>query len=323
MPVDQYIGGVEHAILHLLYSRFFMHAIAHKNTKFNFKEPFKGLFTQGMVCHETYKSDGNRWLSPDEVATDDGKKYYEKDNTNKIVTVGPSESMSKSKRNTIDPEKIINDFGADAVRLFILSDSPPEKDVQWSEQGMIASYKFIQKLWILHEKIKQIINKNIKGDKEEISKYTNQLINKVNSNLDRFNYNVIIANMYEAYNYLFKKIDNKIDSENLKENYRKILTVMSPIIPHFTSECLSELNFETKQEWPTINKKLLEEEQINYVIQINGKKRGILNTYKDISEEKLLNEIKKTSDISKIIVNKKIKKSFFVKNKLINILLYE
>ena len=231
--------------------------------------------------------------------------------------------MSKSKRNTIDPEKIINDFGADAVRLFILSDSPPEKDIQWSEQGMIASYKFIQKLWTLHEKIKQIINKNIKGDKEEISKYTNQLINKVNSNLDRFNYNVIIANMYEAYNYLFKKIDNKIDSENLKENYRKILTVMSPIIPHFTSECLSELNFEIKQEWPKINKKLLEEEQINYVIQINGKKKGILNTYKDISEEKLLNEIKKTSDISKIIVNKKIKKSFFVKNKLINILLYE
>ena len=323
MPVDQYIGGVEHAILHLLYSRFFMHAIAHKNTKFNFKEPFKGLFTQGMVCHETYKSDENKWLSPDEVATDDGKKYYEKNNQNKLVTVGPSESMSKSKRNTIDPEKIINDFGADAVRLFILSDSPPEKDVQWSEQGMIASYKFIQKLWTLHEKIKQIINKNIKGDKEEISKYTNQLINKVNSNLDRFNYNVIIANMYEAYNYLFKKIDNKIDSENLKENYRKILTVMSPIIPHFTSECLSELNFEIKQEWPKINKKLLEEEQINYVIQINGKKKGILNTYKDISEEKLLNEIKKTSDISKIIVNKKIKKSFFVKNKLINILLYE
>ncbi len=323
MPVDQYIGGVEHAILHLLYSRFFMRAIAHKNTKFNIKEPFKGLFTQGMVCHETYKSDENKWLSPDEVATDDGKKYYEKNNQNKLVTVGPSESMSKSKRNTIDPEKIINDFGADAVRLFILSDSPPEKDVQWSEQGMIASYKFIQKLWTLHEKIKQIINKNIKGDKEEISKYTNQLINKVNSNLDRFNYNVIIANMYEAYNYLFKKIDNKIDSENLKENYRKILTVMSPIIPHFTSECLSELNFEIKQEWPTINKKLLEEEQINYVIQINGKKKGILNTYKDISEEKLLNEIIKTSDISKIIVNKKIKKSFFVKNKLINILLYE
>ena len=100
MPVDQYIGGVEHAILHLLYSRFFMHAIAHKNTKFNFKEPFKGLFTQGMVCHETYKSDENKWLSPDEVATDDGKKYYEKNNQNKLVTVGPSESMSKSKRNT-------------------------------------------------------------------------------------------------------------------------------------------------------------------------------------------------------------------------------
>ena len=231
--------------------------------------------------------------------------------------------MSKSKKNTIDPEKIINDFGADAVRLFILSDSPPEKDVQWSEQGMKASYKFIQKLWTLHEKIKQIINKNIKGEKEEISKYTNQLINKVNNSLERFNYNVIIANMYEVYNYLFNKIDNKVDSANLKENYRKILTVMSPVIPHFTSECLSELKFETQQKWPIIDKKLLEEDRINYVIQINGKKKGILNTYKDISEEKLLNEIKKTSDINKIIGNKKIKKSFFVKNKLINILLYE
>jgi len=323
MPVDQYIGGVEHAILHLLYSRFFMQAIAHKNPKFNFKEPFKGLFTQGMVCHETYKSNENKWLSPAEVETKDGKKFYEKGKTNKIVTVGPSESMSKSKKNTIDPEKIINDFGADAVRLFILSDSPPEKDVQWSEQGMMASYKFIQKLWTLHEKIKQIINKNIKGEKEEISKYTNQLINKVNNSLERFNYNVIIANMYEVYNYLFNKIDNKVDSANLKENYRKILTVMSPVIPHFASECLSELKFETQQKWPIIDKKLLEEDRVNYVIQINGKKKGILNTYKDISEEKLLNEIKKTSDINKIIGNKKIKKSFFVKNKLINILLYE
>ncbi len=210
MPVDQYIGGVEHAILHLLYSRFFMRAISYENNQFEFNEPFKGLFTQGMVCHETYKSEQNNWLSPEEVDTKDGRNFYEKNNLNKKVTVGPSESMSKSKKNTIDPEQIISNYGADAVRLFILSDSPPEKDVQWSEQGMIASYKFVQKLWLLHEKIKKIINKNIIGNTDDINKFTNQLINKVNNNLERFNYNVIIANMYEAYNFLIKKLMIKL-----------------------------------------------------------------------------------------------------------------
>ena len=149
MPVDQYIGGVEHAILHLLYSRFFMQAISYKNNKFNHTEPFKGLFTQGMVCHETYKDSNNNWLSPDEVFSDDGKEFYNKKNPKEKIKVGATESMSKSKKNTIDPENIIKKYGADAVRLFILSDSPPEKDVQWSDQGMVSSYKFIQKFWIL------------------------------------------------------------------------------------------------------------------------------------------------------------------------------
>ena len=131
MPVDQYIGGVEHAILHLLYSRFFMQALSYKNDELNITEPFEGLFTQGMVCHETYKDESNKWLSPDEVSTEDGKNYFLKKDNSEKVTVGPSESMSKSKRNTIDPEETIKNFGADAVRFFIMSDSPPEKDFQW------------------------------------------------------------------------------------------------------------------------------------------------------------------------------------------------
>ena len=136
---SQYIGGVEHAILHLLYSRFFMQALAYKNEKFDIREPFNGLFTQGMVCHETYKDQNNNWLHPDEITSDDGKNYFKKSNLNEKVIVGPIESMSKSKKNTIEPAKIIEQYGADSVRLFILSDSPPEKDVQWSEEGMIAS----------------------------------------------------------------------------------------------------------------------------------------------------------------------------------------
>ena len=145
MPVDQYIGGVEHAILHLLYSRFFMRAIGYKNTNFKFLEPFEGLFTQGMVCHETYKDSKGNWINPNDIETENGKDYFLKSNKNEKIIVGPSESMSKSKKNVVDPEFIINNYGADAVRLFILSDSPPEKDVQWSDQGMIASYKFVQK----------------------------------------------------------------------------------------------------------------------------------------------------------------------------------
>ena len=133
MPVDQYIGGVEHAILHLLYSRFFMQALSFKNDKFNETEPFKGLFTQGMVCHETYKDKNNNWLSPNQVYSEDGKNFYKKNDPSEKIIVGANESMSKSKKNTIDPEMIIENFGADAVRIFILSDSPPEKDVQWSD----------------------------------------------------------------------------------------------------------------------------------------------------------------------------------------------
>ena len=163
MPVDQYIGGVEHAILHLLYSRFFIRALKYQKNKFKFDEPFQGLFTQGMVCHETYKDENNQWLSPNEIVWEDNQYVKKKDRSNK-VKVGPSESMSKSKKNVIDPEYIMNNYGADAVRLFILSDSPPEKDVQWSNQGIEAAYKFIQKLWVLHNKLKEKINKNEKED---------------------------------------------------------------------------------------------------------------------------------------------------------------
>ena len=196
MPVDQYIGGVEHAILHLLYSRFFMQAISFKNKNFNILEPFDGLFTQGMVCHETYKDSDNNWISPEEIEVINGKKYLKKDNS-KLVTVGPSESMSKSKKNTIDPENIINSYGADAARLFILSDSPPEKDVQWSEEGIVSSYKFIQKLWNLNSRILEEINKNHQdNNSNELDIYTNKFLKKITDNLEKFSYNKIVANLY-------------------------------------------------------------------------------------------------------------------------------
>ncbi len=325
MPVDQYIGGVEHAILHLLYSRFFTMALNYKNENFNLKEPFQGLFTQGMVCHETYKDDNNKWLSPEEVETKDGKNYFIKKKPTKKAMVGPAESMSKSKKNTIDPEQIIENYGADSVRLFMLSDSPPEKDVQWSDQGMVACYKFIQKLWTLHKKIKIKLKEKEKSQKnsDEISKFTNQLIQKINNNLERFNYNVIIANIYETYNFLNKKTNSPINSDSLFKNYKKILSIIFPIIPHFASECLEDLKIDHKVKWPIVEKKFLVSEDTTIVIQINGKKRSIINCKKGTTEEALIKIIKDDIKVNKFLENKKNIKSIFIKNKLLNLIIKE
>ena len=323
MPVDQYIGGVEHAILHLLYSRFFMRAIDYDNKNFNIKEPFKSLFTQGMVCHETYKDKNNNWLRPDEVEKIGNKCVLKKNPTEKVI-VGASESMSKSKKNVIDPEYIIENYGADSVRLFILSDSPPEKDVQWSEQGMVSSYKFIQKLWLTHSEIKSKLNKEKKKEmNDELNSFTNQIVAKITDNLEKFNYNVIIANMYKTYNFLNKFIRENKNLSNLEENYKKILICFYPVIPHFVNECLSDLKIGNEISWPKFNKSQLEKESINFVVQINGKKRAILNINKGIEEKDVMELVKTNKNTEKYLTKVKINKIIFVPDRLINILINE
>ena len=321
MPVDQYIGGVEHAILHLLYSRFFMQALSYKNENFNLKEPFKGLFTQGMVCHETYKDENNNWVSPDEITTINGVKYLKNNNTKKII-VGPSESMSKSKKNTIDPENIINSYGADSVRLFILSDSPPEKDVQWSEEGITASYKFLQKLWTMNIKFLDEIKKNHENDDtQNLTKFTNKFIKKMTENLNSFNYNIIIANMHEMYSFLIKDLNKKYKADTLKENYKKILISITPIIPHFANECLEIINQNKNVNWPSYDHSLIEDKEIQIVVQINGKKRGIVKVDRNIEESKLYEQILKDEKINKHLQEKVIKKKIYVKNRLVNLII--
>ena len=321
MPVDQYIGGVEHAILHLLYSRFFMRAINFENQNFQITEPFQSLFTQGMVCHETYKDQDNNWLSPEDIEKVDNK-IIKKGNPNIIVKVGPSESMSKSKKNVIDPEDIINTYGADSVRLFILSDSPPEKDVQWSEQGMSSSYKFIQRLWALNTLILDEIKKDHSiDDDDEFKKKTNEFINNVTNNLSTFTYNKIIANIHEIHSAILKLIKKKYSPKTIVDNYKKILICMLPVIPHFSNECIELLNDKSEIEWPKIDKQLLIEENINFVIQINGKKRGLIKANRNTSQEDLIDLIRKNVEINKYIKDQEFKKKIFVPNKLINIIL--
>ena len=321
MPVDQYIGGVEHAILHLLYSRFFMQALSYKNDKFNIKEPFKGLFTQGMVCHETYKDEKGNWVSPEEIISINGENFLKEDKTKKIK-VGPSESMSKSKRNTIDPERIISSYGADSVRLFILSDSPPEKDVQWSEEGISASYKFLQKLWNLNTKIIEEINKDHpQNSHNALIKFTNKFVKKMETNLNNFNYNIIIASLHEMQNFLSKEIGKGYSQKILKQNYEKILITMIPIIPHFSNECLEMINKNNKKVWPEYDEELTKEDLNLIVVQINGKKRGLIEAKQSMDEDALNKLIFADEKITKYLENKEIKKKIYIKDKLINIII--
>jgi leucyl-tRNA synthetase len=229
-----------------------------------------------MVCHETYKDENNKWLSPEEVSSDNGKEFYLKNNPKSKVKVGPSESMSKSKKNTIDPQNIISKYGADAVRLFILADSPPERDIQWSDDGMISSYKFLQKFWLLSDEIFKLVNEKTENESEELNKFTSQIINKINMALEKFRYNVIIASYHEIYSFYKKIIENKKNYKNLKINFEKIFIIMMPVIPHFASECLERLGHSKTVLWPDVNEKHLVNENIEIVIQVNGKKRNII-----------------------------------------------
>ena len=322
MPVDQYIGGVEHAILHLLYSRFFMRAIGQNNSNIKVKEPFKGLFTQGMVCHETYKDSDNNWLSPDEVFAKEDGLFYEKKNPEKKVKIGPSESMSKSKKNTVDPQNIISQYGADAVRFFILSDTPPERDVQWSDDGMLSSYKFIQKLWILNEEFLIVKNLEKMNFDLEIEIFTNQVISKVDQAISKFRYNIIIAIYHEIYSFLKKILERKKNFENLGECYKKLLLLFLPVLPHIIHEFFEKLNLDTEKiTWPKINQKFINSDSLNIIIQVNGKKRSSLILNKSLNEEEIISIIKEQGLIDKYLKEAKIKKTIYVKNRIINFIL--
>ena len=318
LPVDQYIGGIEHAILHLLYSRFFMRAIKNNNPNIKEKEPFKGLFTQGMVCHETYKDNKGKWLSPDQIDKVGENKCIKISDETKVI-VGPSESMSKSKKNVIDPESMIKSYGADAVRWFILSDSPPEKDVQWSSQGVNAAYKFLQKIYNLNISIIKRLDKKDTEDKEfEIN--LNNYILKITNLINNFHLNVVIANVYSIYSLFVEALDKEISNKCLKKQFSNLMKVLIPFTPHLANECLEQLGETKIDKWPEVNEELILDEKIKIAVQINGKTREIISVKKNLEENYAIKESKKNKKINDYLINKKIKKTIFVKNKIINYL---
>jgi leucyl-tRNA synthetase len=318
MPVDQYIGGVEHAILHLLYSRFFTLALQDE-FKLKASEPFKNLFTQGMVCHPTFKTEKGKWVFPKEVIEKNGSYFL--DNKEKVLK-GDSQAMSKSKKNIVDPDDIIKIYGADAVRWFILSDSPPDRDIQWSDSGIQGAFKYIQKIWRVCEKIKIYKKEKEETDNSFLIK-TNILIKEITECIEKFHINVAVAKLYIFLNNLNEEIDKKtLNEEDMVNAYKKYLIIISAFIPYIANECwekITKQNNLNSQEWPKIENTLIKKDHFDVVVQINGKKRAIINAINNESEENIFSKSLAIKNIKVILDEKNIIKKIFIKNKLLNI----
>ena len=320
LPVDQYIGGIEHAILHLLYSRFFTRAL-YDCELLNIKEPFNNLLTQGMVCHKTFKDGKGNWISPVDLEEKKNKEKY---------LIGKSEKMSKSKKNVVDPDLILNKFGADTARLFMLSDSPPEKDLEWTDTGIKGAYKYLNRLWDLVGKNLNILsnkNKNIKNFKKnnEFISVINKTIYYVTLDYENFRFNRAIARIREFTNILFK--NEKILKKNgklFKFLIENIIKIFSPMVPHISEELwnlLGNKNFLIESGWPIADKKFLKIDNITLAVQINGKLKGTIDLPFDTNSSEIEKEALSLPKVIKIIGNNKPKKIIVVKNKVANIVI--
>ena len=299
LPVDQYIGGVEHAILHLLYSRFFARAMK-ETSHMSVKEPFKGLFTQGMVVHETY-SGPDGYVTPAEVRVEevDGKRRATLIDSGQEIEIGSIEKMSKSKKNVVDPDDIIASYGADTARWFMLSDSPPERDVIWTEAGAEGAHRFVQRVWRLLTSVVPLIEgveaKPAKdGALLVLSKSAHKTVSEVGADIERLAFNKAVARLYELTNTLgstvqkFEENANNDDKAALRDACEKLVIMISPMMPHLAEECwilLGKTNMAAQAPWPAFEESLIVEDTIALPLQINGKKRGDIEVPKDAAKE--------------------------------------
>jgi len=320
MPVDQYIGGIEHAILHLLYSRFFSRALNYCGYNVP-KEPFKKLLTQGMVCHETFKSLDNKWVEPEQVIKE--KDAYFSISGKKLIK-GRSEKMSKSKKNVVDPDSIIEKYGADTARLFMISDSPPERDLEWSISGVKATYKYLSKIFehlqknfvfVLDFDTKKINELN--NNELETFKSINKTIYLFSEDIKNYRFNTAVAKLRELTNKLFKL---SRQSSLFDFGWSIFIRLIYIITPHFSQE-LSKIGSYNELldslHWPKYEESLLNESTVNIVIQLNGKKKFLMDAPSNITKENLLIQIKNNSDFP-IKVDQSIKKIIYVPNKILN-----
>ncbi|MBM3617582.1 MAG: leucine--tRNA ligase [Alphaproteobacteria bacterium] len=326
MPVDRYIGGVEHAVLHLLYARYFTRVLKILGyTKSD--EPFSGLLTQGMICHETYKDEAGKWLEPEDVRKDGGKAVHVKSGA--PVTIGRSEKMSKSKKNTVDPSHIIETYGADAARLFMMSDSPPERDLEWSDAGIDGAWRYVNRLWRLVEQHKDVIGAGVaKNTVPALSDAENTLrglvhktIKLVGEDIENYHFNKAVARFRELSNALG---DAKADSEGavfvLREGIEAVIHLVAPFMPHLAEALWAQLGHSdlvAARGWPTFDPALAVDDTVTIAIQVNGKLRATIQLPRDA--DKVIAEKTALAEISGALEGKEIVKTVVVPNRIVNV----
>ena len=337
LPVDQYIGGVEHAILHLLYSRFFVRAMQKCGYLEDLTEPFAGLYTQGMVCHRSYKSRlTGKWEYASMAEKGKDEKFYHRETGEELI-LGRIEKMSKSKKNTVDPEDIVKIYGADTVRLFALSDSPPDRDFEWTEEGMEGAWRYLNRLWRLVSKLMDSHNqKSINYDNrthtelladssKKLFSMMNQTIKKVGEDIEKYHFNRAVARLREFGNAV-EGFEPKNDIEIALKHHmvENLIKMFNPFIPHITEELWKKLE---KQDclvdiaWSEFDKKYIQADEITLPIQVNGKIRGKIDIPHDMLENEIVEKVRRIENIARFLDDKQVKKIIYVPKKILNIII--
>ncbi len=335
LPVDQYIGGIEHAILHLLYSRFFARAMS-KTGHMDVAEPFKGLFTQGMVTHETYKDKKGGWLPPAEVRieTIDGERIARHIATGEVVDIGSVEKMSKSKRNVVDPDEMIETYGADTARWFVLSDSPPERDVQWTEAGIEGAWRFVQRVWKLVNDAKAILSAAPapdspgKGAADDLLKAAHRATAGVGADIAGLRFNRAVAQIYELANAISRFMNAEGESADeaghtaLRTAIERLVQLIAPMMPHLAESCWQALGHDTlvsDAPWPVADPAYLVDDTVVLAVQVNGKRRGEIELPKDAPSADAEAKALSLDAVARILEGKAPRKVIVVPNRIVNV----
>jgi leucyl-tRNA synthetase len=338
MPVDQYIGGVEHAILHLLYSRFFIRGM-HRCGHLDLDEPFDGMFTQGMVVHETYRKPDGTWAMPSEVRIEGGGAQRRASfiDTGEPIEIGPIEKMSKSKRNTVDPDDIISTYGADTARWFMLSDSPPDRDVNWTEEGVQGAGRFVQRLW---RTVGDIAERGASSDARRpsnfgaaafgVRKAAHGALAKVSEDIAKLRFNLCVAQIYELTNSLQTALAGIKGNGNLpgdlawalREAGEILVQLFHPMMPHLAEECWAALGHETlvaDTPWPQVEPELLVEETVTLPVQVNGRKRADVTVARDAGTPDIEAAVLQLEAVKRALEGKIPKKVIVVPQRIVNV----
>ena len=326
MPVDQYIGGIEHAILHLLYSRFFTRALK-RCGYIGISEPFAGMMTQGMVCHETYRDNEGNWLLPEEIQkTPDGS--FQRIDNGSSVTVGRTEKMSKSRKNVVDPELIIQEYGADTARLFMLSDSPPNRDLDWTASGIEGAWRYVNKLWRMASEPRiRLAERGLpKPNKfgpsvENVLRSVHQTTAAVGKDLDSFHFNKAVARIRELTNLLDELNNDDGAGWVYRYGMETVTKLIAPMLPHLAEEMWKQLGYTTlvvETPWPDFDSTLLVEDMVTIAVQVNGKLRVTIDVERDLSQEHIEPLALSMEPVEKLLDGRNPRKVIFVSNKIVN-----